>query len=110
MVERLKMSRIKACTILFFIISLIAIPATLSFGVLANFKICGKTIFDFLDFSTSSVLMPLNALFLCLIAGWFLKVRGSRFIQNKFFAILFDIGLKYVIPVILIALLYVGLK
>lgn len=110
MVERLKMSRIKACTILFFIISLIAVPATLSFGILESFKICGKTIFDFLDFSTSSILMPLNALFLCIIAGWFLKVRGSRFIKNGFFAVLFDIGLKYVIPVILIALLYIGLK
>ena len=110
MIERLKMSRTKACTILFFIIALIAIPATLSFGILENFKICGKTFFDFLDFTTSSILMPLNALFLCLIAGWFLKIKGSHFIQNKFFAFLFDIGLKVVIPVILVALLYVGLK
>jgi hypothetical protein len=54
--------------------------------------------------------MPLNALFLCLIAGWFLKIRGNHFIQNKFFAFLFDIGLKFVIPVILVALLYIGLK
>ena len=110
MVERLKMSRTKACTIIFLIIALISIPATLSFGVLENLKIRGKTIFDFLDFTTSSVLMPLNALFLCLIAGWFLKLKGNHFIQNKFFAFLFDIGLKYVIPVILVALLYVGLK
>ena len=110
MVERLKMSRTKACTILFFIIGLISVPATLSFGKLENFKLCGKTVFDFLDFTTSSILMPLNALFLCLIAGWFLKIRGNHFIQNKFFAFLFDIGLKFVIPVILVALLYIGLK
>ena len=110
MVERLKISRVKACTLLFFIVSLISIPATLSFGLFENFKICGKTIFDFLDFTTSSILMPLNALFLCIIAGWFLKIKGSRFIQNKFFAVLFDLGLKFVIPVVLLALLYVGLK
>ena len=58
---------------------------------------------DFLDFTTSSILMPLNALFLCIIAGWFLKIKGSRFIQNKFFAVLFDLGLKLVIPVVLLS-------
>lgn len=108
--ERLKISRKKACHILFWIISAIAIPASLSFGVLSNAKIFGKTIFDFLDFTTSSVLMPLNALFLCLIAGWFLKIRGEHFIQNKFLAKLFDIGLKYIVPIILASLLYIGLK
>ena len=110
MVERLKISRTKACASVFLIIALISIPATLSFGQLENFKLFGKTVFDFLDFTTSSILMPLNALFLCLIAGWFLKIKGEHFMQNKFFAFLFDIGLKYVIPVILVALLYVGLK
>ncbi len=110
MVERLKLTRTKACAAVFSIIALISIPATLSFGQLENFKLCGKTVFDFLDFTTSSILMPLNALFLCLIAGWFLKIKGEHFIQNKFFAFLFDIGLKYVVPIILVALLYVGLK
>ena len=110
MVERLKLTRTKVCAAVFSIIALISIPATLSFGQLENFKLCGKTVFDFLDFTTSSILMPLNALFLCLIAGWFLKIKGEHFIQNKFFAFLFDIGLKYVVPIILVALLYVGLK
>ena len=110
MVERLKISRTKACTIVFFIIAALAIPATLSFGILENAKIFGKTIFDFLDFVTSSFLMPLNALFLCLIAGWFLEIKGEHFIQNKILARLFDIGLKYIVPIILVSLLYIGLK
>ena len=110
MVERFKFSRTKACIILFFIISVFAIPATLSFGVFDSAKIFGKNIFDFLDFTTSNLLMPLNALFLCIIAGWFLKIRGHLFLQNKIIASLFDIGLKYIVPVILIALLYIGLK
>ncbi len=110
MTERFKISRKKACFILFWIISAIAIPASLSFGVLDNVKIIGKTIFDFLDFATSNVLMPLNALFLCIIAGWFLKIRGEQFISNRFLAKLFDIGLKYIVPLILVSLLYIGLK
>ena len=84
MVERLKISRIKASVILFCIVSALAIPATLSFGPLNNLTILNKSIFDFLDFITSSLLMPLNALFLCIISGWCLKIRGENFIQNKF--------------------------
>lgn len=109
-IERCKISRTKACVILFFIISVLAIPAALSFGLLSEFTIYKKTIFDFLDFATSSILMPINALFLCIIAGWFLKIRGENFIQNKFMAYLFNIGLKYIVPLIMISLLYIGLK
>ena len=110
MVERLKISRIKASVILFCIVSFLAIPATLSFGTLSNLTILNKSIFDFLDFITSSLLMPLNALFLCIISGWCLKIRGENFIQNKFLAFLFNIGLNFVVPIILVSLLYIGLK
>ena len=110
LVERFKISRIKACTILFCIISLFAIPATLSFGILGDFKILGKTIFDFLDFLTSNIMLPLNTLFLCLIAGWYMKIKGISIINNKIFALLFDIGLKFIVPIALICLIYMGLK
>lgn len=108
--ERFKFSRLKASIILFLIIALIAIPATLSFGILADYKIAGKTLFDFLDFSTSSVLMPINALILCLITGWCLKLKGSMLTKNKVLSTLFDFGLKYLVPLIMSALLYVGLR
>lgn len=110
MTERYKMSRFKACFILFVIISALSVPASLSFGILQNFTIMNKTVFEFFDFITSNCLMPLNALFLCLVAGWWLKIRGNMFIQNKFFAILFDLGLKYIVPLLLILLLYIGLR
>ncbi len=110
MIERCKITRAKACTILFFIIGIISIPATLSFGILGNYTIFNKNIFDFLDFITSSMLMPINALCLCLLGGWFFKIKGKDFIQNKFLANIFDIGLKYVVPIILAGLLYIGLN
>ena len=108
--ERFKLTRIKACMLLFIVISLISVPAALSFGVLGEFKIIEKTIFDFLDFATSNVLMPLNALILCLIAGWLLKIKGSMFFSNKLISFLFDIGLKFIVPVLFVLLLYIGLK
>ena len=108
--ERFNLSRLKSAILLFIIISLIAVPAVLSFGVLSDFKIIGKSIFDFLDFATSNILMPLNALVLCIIAGWFLKIKGKMFISNKIMAFLFDFGLKVAIPLLFVLLLYIGLK
>ena len=110
MIERLKITRTRASVYVFLIISALAIPASLSFGLLKDFTICGKGVFDFLDFTTSNALMPVNALFICIIAGWFLKIRGNSFIQNRVLAFLFDIGLKFVVPAILIALVYIGFR
>ena len=107
--ERLKMTRAKASYWVFLIIAAIAIPATLSLGDSSEFRILGKNLFDFLDFSTSNILMPLNAFFLCVVSGWFLKIRGEEFIKNKFISKMFDIGLKFIVPAILLLLLYVGL-
>ena len=108
--EKFGYSRKKASFVLFVIIAILAIPAGLSFNLLSDYTILKKTFFDFLDFATSNILMPLNTLFLCLIAGWCLKIKGSQFINNKIFAFLFDMGLKFIVPIILILLLYIGLK
>lgn len=108
-IERLKFTRIKASIVLFFIISILSILATLSFGILKDFTICQKSIFDFLDFITANIMMPLNALILCLIANYGLKLKGEMFIKNKFIAKAFDIVLRFVIPIILIWLLIIGL-
>lgn len=109
LVERLKISRTKASVILFVVIAILSTLATLSFGILNHIALFGKTIFDFLDFITANVMMPLNALILCLIAGYGLKIKGQMFIQNKFAAILFNIGLRIVIPIILVGVLIIGL-
>ena len=110
MIERYRISRTKACIILFCIIGLISIPASLSFGILGGYKLLDKNLFDLLDFITSSILMPLNAFFLCLLGGWCFKIKGKEFIKNKILSSVFDIGLKFIVPIILISLMYIGLR
>ena len=109
-IERFKISRLKASVFIFILIALIAIPATLSFGLLENVKFFDKSFFDLLDFTSSNILLPLNTFFLCLVAGWGLKMDGRMFIQNKFLFSLFNVGLKIVVPVILLCMFFVGLK
>ena len=108
--ERLKISRVKASCVLFCLIAFIAIPAALSFGVLSDLKIFGKTIFDLIDFTASNILLPLNTLILCVLAGWFLKIKGDLVFKNKFLIFMFNFGLKYIVPFVLVFLIYIGLR
>ena len=66
----LKIERKTATALSFVSMMAIGVFCTMSFGPLADFKICGKTIFDLLDYLTSNVGMPLTALGLAIIAAW----------------------------------------
>lgn len=44
--------------------------ASLSLGMLNDWRICGLTLFDGLDFLTANILMPLGGLLTCLFVGW----------------------------------------
>lgn len=109
LMERYNLTRIKASVVLFLSIALLSVPATLSFGLLSHFKIFDMTFFEFLDFTTSNLLLPINSLFLCLIVGWGLRLRGETIIKNKFMAFLFTFGLKYIVPAALVCLIIMGL-
>ena len=109
LIEKCHLSRVKACSVLFVLISVISVFASLSFGIMSNIQICGKSIFDFLDYVTSNFFLPFNTLFLCLIIGWGLRIRGELFLKNKILAFLFTIGLKYIVPAALVCLMLLGL-
>ena len=102
-------SRQKATVLLSIIVAVISIPATLSFGVLSGFKIADKTIFDALDYITSNILLPFNTLLICILAGWFVKSLWQKLFGNTFWGIVFNIILKFVVPIILICVLVTGL-
>lgn len=54
------------------LIFIIGIPSALSFGILADWKIFGGTVFDFADLLTSRIGMPVGALLISLFAGFVL--------------------------------------
>ena len=51
---------------------------SLSFGPLADFKLFGRTIFDFCDILTSNFLMTFGALLFVLFVGWKMEKAGVR--------------------------------
>lgn len=104
-----KLSRKKATIILSIIIGAISLPATLSFGILNNVKILDRTIFDFFDYATSNILLPFNTLLICLITGWCIKGLWKKEFGENIFGYIFNILLKFIVPIVLICVLVAGI-
>lgn len=109
-IENFHISRKKATVIVSVIVALVSIPATLSFGPLSDFKIFDRTFFDLLDFSTSNILLPFNTLLICLISGWCIKSFADNVTASLVLQKIFNVLLRFIIPVILILVLIYGLK
>ena len=108
-IKNFNITRKRATIILTVIIGLISIPSTLSFGILKDFTLFNKTIFDLLDYSTSNILLPFNTLLICLLSGWCIKSLWKEILGENIFGYIFNILLKFVVPIILILVLVTGL-
>ncbi|MFJ7649051.1 sodium-dependent transporter [Lysinibacillus sp. NPDC097279] len=54
------------------------IPSALSFGILSDVQLLDRSIFDFVDFLTNSVGMPIGALLISIFAGYYYTKDISR--------------------------------
>lgn len=89
-------------------IFLFGIPSALSFGLLSELTLVGKTIFDLADYTVSNVFLPLGALLIALFVSFKMKKstlyeelkQGSHLKYGIFQAWFFL--LRYVIPVLII--------
>lgn len=90
------------------LIFIVGIPSALSYGLLADFTIFGKTVFDLADFLVSNVLMPIGALLISLFAGFKIKrhvlleeISTGSSVGKRIFALWLFI-IKYIAPVAII--------
>ncbi|MBS0011750.1 MAG: sodium-dependent transporter, partial [Bacteroidales bacterium] len=74
--EELNMKRGKATIIAASAISMVGVFATLSFGPLSKALIFDKTIFEWFDYLSANILLPLGAIFIVLFVGWYLKKKN----------------------------------
>lgn len=87
------------------------VPSALSYGVLGDVIIFGKTIFDLADYTVSNVLLPIGALLITLFVSMKMKrsalweelQRGSRVKRGLFEAWFFLV--RYVCPVLILAVM-----
>ncbi len=70
-VDHYKWDRTKAVRVNTAMTYLLGIPSALSFNILKDFHILpDKTIFDFMDFLASNIIMPVGGIALCIAVGW----------------------------------------
>lgn len=115
LVERLQWSRWRATALVTGTAWLLGISCVLSFNLWAEFKpawLLGRTPFDFLDFLTSQLLLPLGGLLIALFVGWVMRPQDAaaelRFARQQTFD-LWRFTLRYISPVLVILVLIVGL-
>lgn len=72
-IEELHKSRTKAVIMGFILCGTVGILCTLSFGPLEGVRLFSLGIFDFFDYITSNIMLPLGGLLLAVFAGWRLK-------------------------------------
>lgn len=112
-----RMKRVTACIIVFGVILVLGTLSSLSNGVLSgvtlNIKGADMNLLDIFDFLSNNILMPIVAIVTCIIAGYFIdkeilpKEIGYR--DGKASKKYFVIMIRYVAPVLLLAILISGL-
>lgn len=71
MQNHFSMSRRRACLTVMLPLFVFSSVCSLSYGSLSDFTITGKNIFDFLDSTTTDILLPLVSIGVCVYVGWF---------------------------------------
>ena len=101
--------RAKWSVILGLLTFVFGIPSALSYGVMADVHIFGKTFFDAMDFLVSNLLMPFGALCLSLFTGYIFKkalaMEELHLDERTWKQGLFQVWLfllRFVIPIIII--------
>ncbi len=104
-VEKFNITRVKACVIMSVFFAVMGTISSLSFGVLSDFTILGKTIFDVFDYLSTTILLPFGGIFTSLFVGWRLdrKVINTQLNINspiKFKLIkVYIFFLRFIIPI-----------
>lgn len=105
LIERKSFSRRKASIVVFAAAWVLGCLCALSFGLLSDFKIFGKTIFSFCDVLTSNFLMMIGALAFSLFAGWKMKKADVRSEVGPFFYFM----IRWVAPVVIVVIFVANL-
>ncbi len=86
------------------------IPISLGNGIWSSLRILGMDLLTFFDYLSNSVMMPLVALFTCIMVGWVIGTKkitdevtrnGEKFGRKR----IYEVMIKYVAPVFLLIIL-----
>ena len=112
LIEAKNMGRVQANLLLAGFAWLLGLGSVLSFNVWSHIKLAGFTIFDFLDFLTANIMLPLSGLLIALFVGYAMKkelidaqMQGTSPRVMK----LWQVTLRYIAPVAISAVFVMGI-
>ncbi|MBL4798854.1 MAG: sodium-dependent transporter [Oleispira sp.] len=112
MVERFNMSRNKAAAIIGISAWTLGMATVFSFNIWSDVKLFDKTPFDFLDFLTTNIILPLGGLCIALFTGWTMsqtKIKNEVGIDYPLLYKLWLFTLRFLAPIAIVAVLIKGL-
>lgn len=78
LVESRNFHRITANLLLGLIAWIVGLGSVLSFNIWSESRLAGFNFFEFMDFLTSSVMLPLTGLFIAIFVGWVMRPQTVR--------------------------------
>ena len=78
LVESRNFHRITANLLLGLLAWVVGLGSVLSFNIWSDNRIAGFNFFEFMDFLTSSVMLPLTGLFIAIFVGWIMRPQAVR--------------------------------
>ena len=107
--DKFKLGRKISCLVVFVFSVLLGLVSCFGYGMWEDVKVIGMQFLDFFDFLTNSILMPIVALFTCIVVGFVIKTKAiedevefsGAFKRKK----LFRVVIKYVAPVCIVLIL-----
>ena len=108
--DKFKIGRKTACLIVLLVSIVIGLPSALGFGLFGDITPLGMDFLTFFDFLTNSVVMPIVALFTCIIVGYIVKTKAIEDeveLNNVKFKkkYLFRFVIKYFAPICIVLIL-----
>ena len=92
-------------------IFVIGIPSALSYGVLSHFTILNRSVFDFVDFITNSLMMPIGALVISIFAGYYYskKIARDELETSSVVFTIWRLSVRYIAPIAILFILIRGI-
>jgi len=112
LIETKNMGRITANLLLAGFAWLLGLGSVLSFNIWSEYKLAGFTFFDFLDFLTANIMLPLSGLMIALFVGFVMKeeaVNAELEGTSSLVAEFWRATLRYIAPVAITAVFVMGI-
>ena len=112
LIEAKNMGRVQANLLLAGFAWVLGLGSVLSFNIGADIKLAGFTFFDFLDFLTANIMLPLSGLLIAIFVGYVMK---REFVDDQMqgttpmMMALWQVTLRYVAPVSITAVFVMGI-